>query len=187
MKNKFRFFNIVFYILFAYQIVLLILGSMQYYSLQASAGFCLVSVVLIQMYIFMNYAKGVCIAWNEFCIRLLLGKLYTYDAERQYHRGKRNILICVIIASFLAVISTIANILAAQKHLTSYQPIFGLFGISALLMLILTIVLGIKIIIWHFKKQGANNEKGYLLFKTLILQNFLIALALFNTVLDTQA
>lgn len=182
VKYRFRVFNIVFYILLAYQIVILILGSMQYHSLQALAGFCLVSIFLMHMYLFMIYAKGACIAWNEFWIRLLLGKLYAYDAERQYSRKKRNIFICVIIASSFTVVSAIANIIVTQKHLSSYQSLFGFFGICALLILTLTIVLGLEIIIRYFKKLK-KNEKGYLLYKTLILQNFLIAVAVFSILL----
>ena len=182
--NKFKTLNIIFYILLAYQLAILILGSMQYHSLQAPAGFCLVSIFLIHMYLFMNYAKGACIAWNEFWIRLLLGKLYTYDAERQYNRKKRNMLICVIIASSFSVISTITNNIIAIAFGT-VQIIISFIGISALLLSMLTIIFGLKIIIWHFKKQWANDEKGYLVFKALILQNFLIALAVSSTVLNT--
>ena len=178
-RNKFKILSIIGYILLAYQFVVLILGNVRYHSFgNAPGSLCLVTLVLAYMHLFMCFAKGICLAWYEFWIRLFLGEFYTYDAERMYHRRKRIVLIAVIVASLLAVFATITNIIVNGLMLS--QTIFGFIGISALLMLVLSIAYGFAVIIQQIKKRWTNDEKGFILFKSLILQNFLVALSIIN-------
>jgi hypothetical protein len=184
-RNRHRVLNLIFYLLLAYQFVILILGNVQYKSLgHVQDGFCLLSFLLIYFYIFMSYAKKACIAWYEFWIRLLAGKFYTYDSERMYYRRKCIMLIIVFIASGFSLLSTIANIILNNSVL--YQSSFGFIGISALVILILSITFGLVVIIQQIKKHSTSEDKGYFLFKTLILQNLLIGMAIFNMLLNAQ-
>jgi hypothetical protein len=126
----------------------------------------------------MIYAKGVCVAWNEFGIRLILGKQYTYDAENMYYRKKRNMLVAVVITASLGICSAIVNIIVSDMVL--YKYVYGFFGISALLVIALCLAFSLIVVIRQIKKQWTNDMKGFILYKSLMLQNFLVALALLN-------
>jgi hypothetical protein len=178
-SKKFLVLNISFYLLLIYQFIILIVGNAQYHSFSiAPEGLCLIPLVLIYMHLFMIYAKGVCVAWNEFGIRLIFGKQYTYDAENMYYRKKRTMFIALVVAGSLAVLSTIANMVVSK--LVPLQSIFGFFSISALLVMALCFAFGLIAVIWQIKKQWTNEMKSFILFKSVLLQNFLVALALVN-------
>ena len=178
VRKKYIILNVIFYVFLVYHFVILILGNVRYHSFNAPEGLCLVTLVPVYMHLFMSYTKGVCLAWYEFWIKLFFGEFYTYDAERMYHRRKRIVLIAVIVASLLAVFATIANIIVNSLMLS--QTLFGFIGISALLMLVISIAYGFAVIIRQIKKRWTNDEKGFILFKSLILQNFLVALSIIN-------
>ncbi|MEL7603401.1 MAG: hypothetical protein AAGU77_09625 [Bacillota bacterium] len=131
-----------------------------------------------------DLCEGCMRAWNEFGIRLLLGKQYTYDAENMYYRRKRVVFIAVVVAVLLAVLSTIANIMVSDPDPS--LSVFGFFSISALLAIVLCFAFGLIAVIRQIKKQWAKDMKGFILFKSLILQNFLVALALFNMLFGVQ-
>ena len=67
---KIRILNLGFALLLLYQFVILIVGASRYHLIiNAAGGLCLFPLAFICLHLFMNYAKGVCVAWYEFEIR----------------------------------------------------------------------------------------------------------------------
>jgi hypothetical protein len=184
-KRKWSLFNALSGALLIYQTVLLILANAQYHpSTNAQSGFYAVCFVLICIYLFTRFAKGISVAWYEFWIRLLLGPVYTYDAERLYLRSKRTIMIMLIIVSGFSVILAVSTLIPGYRMLR--RSVFGYIGISALLMLVLTAGSGIVIILQRIRKCEACRRKYCLLFKLLTLQNFLAASSILGVLASAQ-
>ncbi len=184
-KRKWSILNALSGALLIYQTVLLILANAQYHPpTNAQSGFYAVCFVLICNYLFISFAKGVCVGWNEFLIRLLLGPIYTYDAERLYLRRKRTILVMLIIAAVVSIFLAVSTLIPGYRMLR--RSVFGYIGISALLMLMLSAGFSIALLFQRIRNREACQTKGCLLFKLLTLQNFLTASSILGVLASAQ-
>ena len=188
-NKKFRVLNIIGYLLLTYQLAILVFGFFHYHSIgHVHDGLYVFSFLLIYLYIFSSYTKAEYInsPWHRWLNleEYEKGEIDYNRLERWYYINKGIILALAIILSFLAVLFALINMI--QKYLILYQFVFSFIGISALLILILSLTAGIKIIIKYIQKPWMNNEKGSLIFRTVILQNFLLATFILKMLSNAQ-
>ena len=188
-NKKFRVLNIIGYLLLTYQLAILVFGFFHYHSIgHVHDGLYVFSFLLIYLYIFSSYTKTEYInsPWRKWLSleEYEKGDIDYNQLERWYYINKNIILVLAIIFSFLSILFAIINMI--QKHLILYQFVFSFIGISALLILILSLTAGIKIIIRYIQKPWMNNEKGSLIFRTVILQSFLFATFILKMLSNAQ-
>lgn len=175
--------NAFFFIILAYQFILLISGILQY-SVQIHLHVMLypASFLLIFFYQLIGYTKDSGIQWGANRLKLFKDdEPDTSAGEMMYNLQKWIVLILAIIFSVLAVIFAFINIF--EHWVVFCHHILSFIGISALLILMLTITLGIRVIIKFILKPW---EKTSNIFKMLLLQNFLISTGVLKMLANIQ-